>query len=67
MDNLNTEQTNTLLGIINIREKAFYYFIQNELYIRTLGNVIFINPPYSTTKEEMNYIHQKVKDFINQL
>jgi len=51
----------------NIREKAFNYFIKNELYIRPLGNVIFINPPYSTTKEEMKTIHQKIKDFIHQL
>lgn len=51
----------------DIRTKAYNYFLANELLIRPLGNVIFINPPYCTTSKELETCYQTVLQFLNQL
>ncbi len=51
----------------SIREQAYRYFLDNELLIRPLGNVIFVNPPYCITKEEHTDMSKKIIDFLRSL
>jgi|SRR5690554_3751652 len=44
----------------NIREKALNFFLDNGMLLRPLGNVIFLNPPYCTTDEQMEYCYGKI-------
>lgn len=48
----------------NIREKAFQFFIENGLFLRPLGNVIFLNPPYCTTNEQLHYCYEVMEEFL---
>ncbi len=48
----------------DIRDKAYRYFLEKGLLIRPLGNVIFINPPYSITSEELKTVYQVILDFL---
>jgi adenosylmethionine-8-amino-7-oxononanoate aminotransferase len=48
-----------------IRNEAYQFFIDNGLLIRPLGNVIFVNPPYCTTNEQLDYIYTKIKEFLD--
>ena len=50
----------------NIRDIAYNFFLENGLLIRPLGNVIFLNPPYCTTNDELNYMYEKIKEFLNE-
>jgi adenosylmethionine-8-amino-7-oxononanoate aminotransferase len=50
----------------SIRERAYQFFLKNELFIRPLGNVIFINPPYCISEEQIDYIYEKVIEFLDQ-
>ncbi len=50
----------------SIRTEAYNYFLEHGLLMRPLGNVIFINPPYCTTPEELSFIYEKVMDFLEQ-
>ncbi len=47
-----------------VREKALDYFLNNEILLRPLGNVIFINPPYCISEEELRFIYSKVLNFL---
>lgn len=47
-----------------IRDKAYAYFLEHGLLVRPLGNVIFLNPPYCTTNEELDYIYQTIEHFL---
>jgi adenosylmethionine---8-amino-7-oxononanoate aminotransferase len=47
-----------------IRNEAYNFFLENGLLIRPLGNVIFINPPYCTTNEELDFIYVKIREFL---
>lgn len=51
----------------NVRNTAYDYFISNGILIRPLGNVIFMNPPYCITDEELAYCYEKIEKFLNQL
>ncbi len=48
----------------DIRTKAYNFFLENELLIRPLGNVIFINPPYCITQKELDYTYDKIGAFL---
>jgi len=49
----------------SIRDIAYKYFIKNGLLIRPLGNVIFINPPYCITAEELAYTYDVIQSFLD--
>lgn len=48
----------------SMRAEAYDFFLKNELLIRPLGNVIFINPPYGITKAELDFVSEKVLAYI---
>lgn len=48
----------------NIRDEAYGFFLENGLLLRPLGNIIFINPPYCITNEELKKVHEKLLEFI---
>jgi len=50
----------------SIRDRAYDYFLSIGLLIRPLGNVIFLNPPYCTTNEELAKMYKGITDFILQ-
>ena len=51
----------------SIRDEAFDYFITNGMFLRPLGNVIFLNPPYCTTNEQLDYCYEKINNFLAML
>mgnify|MGYP000384696779 CR=1 FL=1 len=50
-----------------IRVEAYNFFLENGLLMRPLGNVIFINPPYCVTQDELDYAYEKVMEFLKNL
>jgi adenosylmethionine-8-amino-7-oxononanoate aminotransferase len=69
-------QTGTILAIeikvkndnayfSDIRTTAYDFFKSNELLMRPLGNVIFINPPYCIKDSELEYCYGKIEEFLN--
>ena len=51
----------------DMRAKAYDYFLENELLIRPLGNVIFVNPPYCITEDELKYVYHHIETFLDTL
>lgn len=50
----------------SIRSEAYAYFLAHEILLRPLGNVIFFNPPYCITTEELDYVYQHILQFLEQ-
>ncbi|MDA7804114.1 adenosylmethionine--8-amino-7-oxononanoate transaminase [Crocinitomix sp.] len=48
----------------SIREKAYNYFLENQILLRPLGNVIFFNPPYCTTEAELKMVYEHIMKFL---
>ena len=49
-----------------LADKASAFFLEKGLLIRPLGNIIFLNPPYCITDEELEYVYQVIQSFIAQ-
>jgi adenosylmethionine---8-amino-7-oxononanoate aminotransferase len=50
--------TNTL------RKRIYNFFISRNILLRPLGNVIYIIPPYCITEDQLNYVYQTIKEFL---
>jgi adenosylmethionine-8-amino-7-oxononanoate aminotransferase len=51
----------------DIRDKVYHFMIENGILMRPLGNVIFLNPPYCITNEELDFTYQKIKEMLKHL
>lgn len=51
----------------NIRDKAYTFFLNNGLLVRPLGNVIFVNPPYCITEQQLNSVYTAFNNFLDVL
>ncbi len=40
------------------------YFLKQGIYLRPLGNVIYVTPPYVIKKEELQLIYEAIRQFI---
>lgn len=59
---LNADKEKAYFG--EIRDKAYKYFLDKGILLRPLGNVIFLNPPYCITDDELAYCHAEIKNFL---
>jgi adenosylmethionine-8-amino-7-oxononanoate aminotransferase len=50
-----------------IRDKAYNYFLENGLLIRPLGNIIFINPPFCISNDQLAKVHNTIISFLDTL
>ena len=62
---LKTGEGNTYFS--SFRDEAYDFFLQNGLLIRPLGNVIFLNPPYCITDEQLHFSYLKILEFASSL
>jgi adenosylmethionine-8-amino-7-oxononanoate aminotransferase len=49
----------------NIRDIAYKFFIEKEILIRPLGNVIYLLPPYCISEEDLAYIYGCIEEFLD--
>lgn len=62
---IETGEGNTYFS--SIRDKAYDYFLDKGLLVRPLGNVIFANPPYCITNEQLERIYTAFSSFLDEL
>lgn len=48
----------------NLRDKLFKHFMDNGVFLRPLGNTIYILAPFITTKTQMDCIYDTIKSAI---
>jgi adenosylmethionine-8-amino-7-oxononanoate aminotransferase len=58
IDNGNDEYLN------NISHKVTSYCLERGVYIRPLGNTVYLMPPYCITSEELDKVYSVVLDFL---
>jgi adenosylmethionine-8-amino-7-oxononanoate aminotransferase len=53
-----TEYTNSL------RKLIYEYFLEKDILLRPLGNILYIVPPYCIREDELQIIYQAIEDFL---
>lgn len=51
----------------NIRDKLYNYFMDNGVFLRPLGNTIYISAPYITTYKQMQKIYDTIESAIQKI
>ena len=51
----------------NLRDQMFNFFMENGVFLRPLGNTIYILPPYVIKKEELQKIYSVIKSCIEEI
>lgn len=60
-DESNTSYFNSL------RDKIYSHFLNKNILMRPLGNVIYIVPPYVVEENQLQYIYTEIKLFLDEL
>ncbi|MBS1682174.1 MAG: adenosylmethionine--8-amino-7-oxononanoate transaminase [Bacteroidetes bacterium] len=50
-----------------LREKIYPYFLERNILLRPLGNVIYILPPYVIGDTELTQVYTAIEEFLHQL
>ena len=59
---LHTKDTSSYFN--EIRKKILPYFLEKNILLRPLGNVIYVLPPYIIQKNELREIYQCIESFL---
>jgi adenosylmethionine---8-amino-7-oxononanoate aminotransferase len=62
---LNTKQHTSYFN--NIQAEAYKYYLSNGIFLRPLGNVVYIMPPYCITESELQKVYDVITDSLNYL
>ncbi len=74
---LNARSTGTIFALdIPTNDKGYFsqqfdnineFFLERNIILRPLGNVLYIMPPLVISSEELHYIFQKIDDYLSYL
>ena len=62
---LNTVENSSYFN--SIQTMAYQYFMNNGVFLRPLGNIIYVMPPYCITDTELNKVYQVIKTSLDYL
>lgn len=48
----------------NLRDELYHFFLDQNILLRPLGNVLYILPPYCISKSELNNIYSLIEEFL---
>lgn len=55
-------------GYLNpISKEITQFFLDRNIYLRPLGNVIYITPPYVISEDELNLIYSAIVEFLDSI
>jgi adenosylmethionine-8-amino-7-oxononanoate aminotransferase len=58
--------TDEATGYFNTqRHKLYEYFLEKDILLRPLGNIIYVLPPYVITEHELQRIYQAIEAYLN--
>jgi adenosylmethionine-8-amino-7-oxononanoate aminotransferase len=60
-------KTTGVTGYLNgLSEKATDFFLKKGIYLRPLGNVLYVTPPYIISENELDTIFNAIDEFLIQ-
>lgn len=47
-----------------LRDKIYPYFLEKNILLRPLGNVLYVLPPYVISAEELDIVYKSIEEFL---
>ncbi|MDJ1491734.1 adenosylmethionine--8-amino-7-oxononanoate transaminase [Cytophagaceae bacterium DM2B3-1] len=61
-------RTNAKTSYFNeVRNSLYDYFLEHDILLRPMGNVIYLMTPYIITDEELQVIYQEIENLLNKM
>jgi adenosylmethionine-8-amino-7-oxononanoate aminotransferase len=51
----------------NFRDKVMQFFMERGIFLRPLGNTVYLLPPYITTAEQLNRMYQSIEALLMEI
>jgi len=51
----------------DLRKHIFSYFMERNILLRPLGNILYVLPPYCIREEELQRVYDSIRDFLKEL
>lgn len=51
----------------NLRNVIYEYFLNKNILLRPLGNVLYLLPPYCVTQSQLEMVYNEIEDFVKSL
>jgi adenosylmethionine-8-amino-7-oxononanoate aminotransferase len=51
----------------SVRDVAYRFFLERKIIMRPLGNIIYLLPPYCITTDELDYIYNNIREFLEKV
>jgi adenosylmethionine-8-amino-7-oxononanoate aminotransferase len=51
----------------SLKPRLYKFFLDRDVLLRPLGNVIYILPPYSMTREELGYVYEVIEEALEKI
>lgn len=48
-----------------VKPKLYEFFLNSGILLRPLGNVVYVLPPYVISRDDLNYIHDKIRESLD--
>jgi adenosylmethionine-8-amino-7-oxononanoate aminotransferase len=48
----------------SLKPRLYRFFLERNVLLRPLGNVIYVLPPYSITREELDYVYEVIDEAL---
>ncbi|HEX5425345.1 MAG TPA: adenosylmethionine--8-amino-7-oxononanoate transaminase [Candidatus Acidoferrales bacterium] len=48
-----------------VKPKLYEFFLNSGILLRPLGNVVYVLPPYVISSDDLNYIHDKIRESLD--
>jgi adenosylmethionine-8-amino-7-oxononanoate aminotransferase len=48
----------------SFKPRLYRFFLDHDVLLRPLGNVIYVLPPYSITREELDYVYEVIEEAL---
>lgn len=62
---LKTEEGTAYLN--SLRKRIYPYFLEQNILLRPLGNIIYVLPPYCITDEQLQKVYTAIRGFLDEL
>ncbi len=59
---LNTKENTSYFN--NIQSAAYHFYLSQGVFLRPLGNVVYIMPPYCITKDELESVYSAIRQSL---
>ena len=50
-----------------LKSRLYKFFLERGVLLRPLGHVVYVLPPYSVSREELDYVYEVIEEALEKI